>query len=210
MNIRLKKDEERKILCSDDIYGIMQKILLRENKIDRNREHLWTLSLDTAHKLLNIELVSMGSVNKLIVEPMEVFSVPLQKRAVRIIIVHNHPSGELKPSEMDKDITDRLIQCGLILHVPVLDHLIISEKTWFSFADDGLLAELEASTKYVPQYKLEEVLKKQIEQKSLQKGEKQKALEMAKAMKAKGYKVEEIAELTGLSKQVVRRISTDD
>lgn len=73
----------------------------------------------------------------------------MQKRAVRVIIVHNHPSGELKPSEMDKDITDRLIQCGLILHVPVLDHLIISEKAWYSFADDGLLAELEASTKYV-------------------------------------------------------------
>lgn len=71
MNIRLKKDEERKVLCSDDIYGIMQKILLRENKIDRNREHLWTISLDTAHKVLNIELVSMGRVNKLIMEPME-------------------------------------------------------------------------------------------------------------------------------------------
>jgi DNA repair protein RadC len=188
----------------------MQKILLRENKIDRNREHLWTLSLDTAHKLLSIELVSMGSINRLIVEPMEVFSVPLQKRAVRVIIVHNHPSGELKPSETDKDITDRLIQCGLILHVPVLDHLIISEKTWFSFADEGLLAELEASTKYVPVYKLEEVLKKQLEVSIHQKSTDEAKRSMAKAMKAKGEPVEKIMEYTGLSKQVIRRIRTDN
>ncbi|HZH38580.1 MAG TPA: JAB domain-containing protein, partial [Bacillales bacterium] len=85
MNIKIKEAEKIKILCSDDIYSIMQKVLLRENKIDRNREHLWTICLDTANTLLNIELVSTGSVNKTIVEPMEVFSVPLQKRAVRII-----------------------------------------------------------------------------------------------------------------------------
>jgi DNA repair protein RadC len=200
MNIRLKKNEEIKILCSDDIYSIMQQILLRENKIDRGREHLWTISLDTANKVLNIELVSMGSINKTIIEPMEVFSVPMQKRAVSIILIHNHPSGELKPSEGDKDMTDRLIQCGLIMHVPVLDHLIITEKTYFSFADSGLLDELEESKKYVPDYKIKEELKKKVEE---------KAHEMAKAMKAKGYKVEEIAELTGLSKQVIQRIKTE-
>lgn len=206
MNIRLKAEEQFKILCSDDIYFIMQRVLLRENKIDRNREHLWTISLDTAHKILNIELVSMGSINQLIVEPMEVFSVPLQKRAVRVVLVHNHPSGELKPSETDKDITDRMIQCGLILHVPLLDHLIITEKTFLSFADSGLLKELEASKKYVPEYKLKQLLKEQVTQEVTKTVENKKSLEMAKAMKAKGYKVEEIAELTGLSKQVIRGI----
>lgn len=206
MNIRLKRTDEIKILCSDDIYAIMQKILLRENKIDRNREQFWTLSLDTAHKVLNIELISMGSINKVIVEPMEVFSIPLQKRAVRVILVHNHPSGELNPSEQDKDITDRLIQCGLIMHVPVLDHLIISEKTYYSFADSGLLEELEASTRYVPPYKLKEALKKQVEEEVTKTVENKKALEMAKVMKAKGYSVEEITDLTRLSKQAIRRI----
>ena len=209
MNIRLKKSEEIKILCSDDIYSIMQKILLLENKIDRGREHLWTISLDTANKVLNIELVSMGSINKTIIEPMEVFSVPLQKRAVSIILVHNHPSGELKPSEGDKDMTDRLIQCGLIMHVPVLDHLIITEKTYFSFADNGLLEELEASKKYVPEYKLREALKKQVEEESLQKGEEQKARAMAKAMKANGEPIEKIMQYTGLSKSSIQRIKTE-
>lgn len=105
MNIKLKETQDRKINGSDDIYPIMQKILLRENKIDRNREHLWTISLDNANKILNIELVSLGTINKTLIEPMEVFSVPLQKRAVKVILVHNHPSGQLRPSEPDKDIT---------------------------------------------------------------------------------------------------------
>ena len=79
MNISLKAGDKKKMLSAADMYEIMQRILLRENRIDRNREHLWTISLDTANRLLAIELVSMGSVNKTIVEPMEVFSVPLQK-----------------------------------------------------------------------------------------------------------------------------------
>jgi len=206
MNIRLKRNEEIKILCSDDIYSIMQKILLRENKIDRGREHLWTISLDTVHKILNIELVSMGSINKTIIEPMEVFSVPLQKRAVTIILVHNHPSGELKPSEGDKDMTDRLIQCGLIMHVPVLDHLIITEKTYFSFADSGLLEELEKSKKYVPDYKIREELKKQVEEAVQQKSKEEEKRSMAKIMKQNGEPIEKIMQYTGLSKAIIQRI----
>lgn len=209
MNIRLKESQDKKINSSDDIYGIMQKILLRENKIDRNREHLWTISLNTGHKILNIELVTMGTINKVLIEPMEIFSVPLQKRAVKIILVHNHPSGELKPSAGDKDITDRLIQCGRIMNVPVLDHLIITEKTYFSFADTGLLEELEQSKKYVPDYKIREGIKKQVEEEVRKSEREQQARAMAKAMKAKGYSIEEITELTGLSKQVIQRIKIE-
>ncbi len=206
MTIRFAKEAEIKIFNSDDMYHIMKKVLMRESRIDRNREHLWTISLDTAHRVLNIELVSMGSINQTVVEPMEVFSVPLQKRAVRIILVHNHPSGGLTPSEGDKDITDRLIQCGRIVHVHVLDHLIITEKSYFSFADTGLLAELELSKKYVPPYKLREEMKKQVIEEVERKITADAKRSMAKAMKAKQEPVEKIIEYTGLSKQVIRRI----
>ena len=209
MNIKLKESQDKKINSSDDIYGIMQKILLRENKIDRNREHLWTISLSTAHKILNIELVTMGAINKVLIEPMEIFSVPLQKRAVKIILVHNHPSGELKPSAGDKDITDRLIQCGRIMNVPVLDHLIITEKTYFSFADTGLLEELEQSKKYVPEYKIREGIKKQVEEELTKSVEERKARAMAKAMKQNGEPVEKIMQYTGLSKEVIQRIKIE-
>ncbi len=206
MTIRLKTEEQIKVFCADDIYGIMQRVLMRENKTDRNREHLWIVSLDSANKILNIELVSMGSVNKTIVEPMEVFSVPLQKRALKIVIIHNHPSGELQPSEADKDITDRLIQCGLIMNVHVLDHLIISEKACYSFAESGLLKELEMSSKYVPDFKIKERLRKEIEEKALQTGEGRKAREMARVMLQDNVEIGLIVKYTGLSKAAIKGI----
>lgn len=209
MNIKLTESQKVKVLCSDDIYSIMQRVLMRENKIDRNREHLWTISLDNANRVLNIELVSMGTVTQTLVEPMEVFSVPLQKRAVQIIVIHNHPSGEIKPSAEDKDITDRLIQVGKIMNVPVLDHLIITEKTFFSFVDSGLLAELALSTKYVPAYEIKKRYEKVAEEKGAEKGKKEKAKEMAKVMKRNGESIEKIIEYTGLTKSVITRLKTE-
>lgn len=132
---------------------------------------------------------------------MEVFSVPLQKRAVKVILVHNHPSVELQPPSPYKDLTDRLIQSGLILHVPVIDHLIINEKKFYSFAHSGLLADLEQSKKYVPPYKLKERIK--------QSGKAEKAQEMALAMIINGESVAKIIEYTGLSKGAIQRLKTE-
>jgi DNA repair protein RadC len=195
MDIQLTETEKVKILNSDDIYGIMQKILLREQKIDQNREHFWVIGLENNNRILFIELVSLGTVNQALVKPMEVFSLALQKRAVKIIICHNHPSGELKPSDPDKDITDKLIQVGIIVNTPVLDHLIISTKSYLSFGDIGLFQELELSTKYVPPYKLAERIRKE----ALAIGERNKAIEMAKELKRDNIDVETIARYTGLS-----------
>ena len=201
MNVKLKGKKKLVVNSAADIFAIMQPLLMRENRIDRNREHFWTISLDSASKILNIELVSFGSVNQTVVEPMEVFSVPLQKRAVTIILIHNHPSGKLIPSPKDKDITDRLIQCGFMMHVPVLDHLIITETAYYSFEETGLLAELSMDSKY----ELDFDLKKKKDRKEAD-IKKEKALEMAKIMIAKGYDVKEIIELTGLTKLQVNRI----
>lgn len=206
MNIKLANKETIKIQGSEDIYAVMQRILLREQKVDRGREHFWTISLDNSHKILNIELVSMGSFKATIVEPMEVFSIPLQKRAVKIVLVHNHPSGTLQVSEGDKDITDRLIQVGLIMNLPILDHLIITESSYYSFANSGLLEELSKSLKYVPAYKIKERYEKKAEEKGIKKGENDKAKEMARVMKQKGMDIDLIIEITGLSKSVINRL----
>ena len=111
------------------------------------------------NRVLFIELISLGSINTTIVEPMEVFSFALQKRAVKIILVHNHPSGELKPSKADLDVTDRMIQVGKIVNTPVLDHLIISTESYMSFEEESLMEELAKSTKYVPHFALKQRLK---------------------------------------------------
>lgn len=195
MDIQLTNAEKIKILNSDDIYGIMQKILLREQKIDQNREHFWVIGVENNNRILFIELVSLGTVNQALVKPMEVFSLALQKRAVKIIICHNHPSGELKPSDADKDITDKLIQVGIIVNTPVLDHLIISTKSYLSFADIGLFQELELSTKYVPPYKLAERIRKE----AAEIADKNAKVEFAKELKRDGVDIETIVRYTGLT-----------
>lgn len=138
MTVPLSDDKKIKIINSDDIYKIMQDVLLRENKIDRDKEHFWIVGLAVNNGLLFIELISLGSQSATIVSPMEVFSFALQKRASSIILIHNHPSGNLQPTKHDKEITDRLIVVGKIVDTPILDHLIISETDYLSFDKIGL------------------------------------------------------------------------
>lgn len=217
MNITLTDKEKIKVMNSSDLYKIMQSILLREQRVDQDREHFWTVCLNRANVIMNIELVSMGNVFSTGVLPMEVFSIPLQKRSVNLIIVHNHPSGELTPSTADIDVTDHLYQVGKFLNVPVLDHMIISKEGYFSFADDGLLGEISQSLKYVPvfmqkqkalkeQRKEFEKTTKQIVKKTERDSKKELAIEMAKVMKENGEDVEKIILYTGLSKTAIGRL----
>lgn len=202
MNIELTEAEKIKILTSDDIFGIMQKILLREQKIDQDREHFWIIGLANNLRLLFVELVGLGTVNQVLVNPMEVFSFALQKRAVQIMLCHNHPSGELKASDADKDTTDRMIQVGRIVNTPVLDHLIISDKSYISFKNIGLMEELSKSIKYVPPYELVEKIRKE----ALAIGEKNKAVEIAKELKRRNMPIDAIVEITGLSVEEIDKL----
>lgn len=202
MTIQLTDAEKIKILNGDDLFGVMQKILLREEKIDQNREHFWVVGLETNCRILFIELVSLGTVNRTYAEPMEVFSLALQKRAVRIIIVHNHPSGDLKPSEEDIDVTDRLFQVGRIVNTPVEDHLIISLKSYLSFKQIGLLDKISKSTKYVPEYELAH--KYRLEGEEL--GKKDRSIEIAKKMKLDSINLETISKFTGLTIEEIKKI----
>ena len=199
MTVKLTEAEKIRVLSGESLFGVMQRILLREEIIDQNREHFWVVGLETNLRILFIELISMGSVKATVVEPMEVFSFALQKRAVQVILVHNHPSGNLKPSKADKDITDRLYQVGKIVDCPVLDHLIISTESYNSFADTGLLEEISKSEKYVPAY----ILKKRWEEKAAEIATQKGKIEMAKKMKRNDIDRRLIVEVTGLTIQEV-------
>ncbi|MFN3405888.1 MAG: RadC family protein [Cytophagaceae bacterium] len=199
MNIRLSKDQKIKILNSEDLYKIMQQVLLRENKIERNKEHFWIVCLANNNQILLIELISLGTVNKTLVEPMEVFSFALQKRAVKIIMVHNHPSGEKEPSMGDIEITDKMVAIGKFLNVPVIDHLIITEKDYYSFIDSGLLSKIQKETTFDLSFKKIKSLKKEIQvyEKS----------QIAKAVLAKNVDLKVIKESTGLTKKQIEKLS---
>jgi DNA repair protein RadC len=139
MTIRVLSAKKSQILNSEDIYNIMREVLLRESRIRRSQEHFWVAGLNNANKLLFIELVSLGGSNRFNVTAAEVFRIAIYKVATGIILVHNHPSGSLSISKEDKKFTRQMQAAGKILKIKVLDHLVISENEWVSFADEGLL-----------------------------------------------------------------------
>lgn len=161
MDIKLGKNDKRYIEGSDDVFSIMQRVLLRENKIDKEKEHFWIIGMNEAGYILYIELIALGSVKAVNIEPMNVYRVAVMKNATRVIAIHNHPTGRLAPSKADLDITDRLIQVGRILNIALVDHLIISTEAYESFKTMGIMDDLEKSLKYVPTYQVVEQIRKE-------------------------------------------------
>lgn len=206
MIIKLKKDQHIRIYTAQDLYPIMQKILLHESPEDRVREHIWVVGLNFGLQILNIELIAMGTNKAVITEPMEVFSIPLQKKASKIILVHNHPSGLLEPSSKDINLTDQMIQVGKIVKIPVIDHLIITEKKYFSFKDAGLLDEIAKSDQYVPDFVKREKYQKIGRESGTETGRKEREKEIVRSMRAEGIELETIAKITGLTVATIKRI----
>lgn len=102
-------------------------------------EHFYVLLLSRNNKLLGIYEVSKGGFAGTVVDPKIIFIAALKGCASSIILAHNHPSGNLKPSLSDIKITTRLVEAGEILEIPVVDHLIITEDGYLSFSEEGLL-----------------------------------------------------------------------
>lgn len=206
MNVRLTEEQKIRILNSDDIFKVMQQILLRENKIRRNQEHFWVVGLDNKHKILFIELIGLGAVNRVGADPPDVFRMAIYKLAVKMILVHNHPSGNLEPSQADLDFTDKMLKIGKLINIEVIDHLVISENSYTSFVDTGILADLKNSGMFeiVKRDQLE--IKEWKLQMEKERAVKESNLEIAKKMKEKGYDIDTIKELTGLTKWDIKKL----
>lgn len=117
----------------DDAYRAAKAVL------PTDREGFAVLHLDARHRLRSIELVSVGSLNASIVHPREVFKGAILANAASIILAHNHPSGEAEPSEEDLTITRRLVECGDLIGIGVLDHVIVAGDTFVSFRTRNLV-----------------------------------------------------------------------
>ena len=95
--------------------------------------------LNNAQKVLHHEIISQGGITGTVVDPRTVIKKALAYNAVNIILCHNHPSGSLKPSKADENVTNRIKEAALLFDIKVLDHIIVSNEGYFSFADDGLI-----------------------------------------------------------------------
>lgn len=135
----LIKCKKKAIGNSDELAEVLIAILKSEDKIDRDKEHFWSIGLNCRSIIQYVELVSLGTLTASIVHPRETFGLAVMKRVASIIIAHNHPSGDPEPSEEDLLITKRLTEAGKILGIEVLDHIIISGKNHFSFNGKGLI-----------------------------------------------------------------------
>ena len=128
------EEDHPKITSKDDVTKI-----LALHMMFLPQEEFRVMLLDAKQKLIRIETVSLGSLDKALVEPRDVFRPAITFNAASLVIVHNHPSGDTQPSEQDVLLTRELCMCGIILGIEVLDHIIIGKRDHVSFRERGLL-----------------------------------------------------------------------
>ena len=126
--------EKKKITSSNSVFELMQPIIG-----ELPHEEFWIVYLNNSNKVLQKSQLSKGGITGTLVDVRLVLKTALQLGAVGLILTHNHPSGTLKPSQADQQITQKLKKASESLDIKVLDHVIITEKAYFSFADESLL-----------------------------------------------------------------------
>lgn len=134
---KVKASERPLIKDSKDAYEIFLKIW-DEGKMDL-QEEFKVLFLNRANRVLAVYQVSTGGITGTVADPRLIFTAALKCNCVSLVLAHNHPSGNLKPSRHDEDLTQKIKNAGLLLDIKVIDHIIISSEGYLSFADEGLL-----------------------------------------------------------------------
>lgn len=126
--------EMDKITCSNDVANYMRPLMG-----DLDHEEFWVLFLNRQNKVTDRQKLSEGGITGTVIDVRRVLKRALEKHATSIIIAHNHPSGNLDASEADRKITRQLKEASTVMEIPLLDHLIITQTGYYSFADEGIL-----------------------------------------------------------------------
>jgi DNA repair protein RadC len=127
-------EEKLKVITSSDAAAIFKPLLS-----DLSHEEFWILLLNRNNLVIDKLMVSQGGYSGTVIDVRIILKKALDKLACSIILCHNHPSGNLVPSEADKEITRKIKEAGKHMDIPVLDHVIIGNGSYFSFADEGLI-----------------------------------------------------------------------
>ncbi|MDT8392568.1 MAG: DNA repair protein RadC [Bacteroidales bacterium] len=125
---------KKKVSSSRDVYAYFRPVLH-----DSSYEEFWILLLNRGNKILSSICISQGGLSGTVADPKKIFKMALEQYASSIVLCHNHPSGNISPSESDIRLTQKLKKAGTFLDLPVIDHIILGEDNYFSFADEGLL-----------------------------------------------------------------------
>ena len=106
---------------------------------DLDHEQFWIMLLNNANKVIKLEKIGVGGMTGTTADPKKIFKCALENNAASVMLCHNHPSGNIFPSNADNQITNNLVKAGQLLEIKILDHIIIGNDNYFSFADEGLL-----------------------------------------------------------------------
>lgn len=140
VSIELKIDKQLEFLDINISKPKDLVLIVKELIGESDRENFLVVSCNTKNKINNISVVSVGTLNSSLVHPREVFKTAILSNSSSIFIVHNHPSGNTNPSNADYKITEKLIDCGKILDINILDHIIIGhEHNYLSFREEGFI-----------------------------------------------------------------------
>lgn len=134
---KVKASERPVIVSSLDAYEIFKEIW-EEGKLEL-AEQFKVLFLNRANAVLSVYNVSSGGITGTVADPRLIFAAALRLNAVSLVLAHNHPSGSLKPSRQDEELTMKIKEAGKFLDIKVLDHIILTEESYYSFADEGVL-----------------------------------------------------------------------
>lgn len=148
MTIRISS-AQKKILIkgASQIAGILQDILRRKPSLRQHFENLWIVGLSNENKLQFIEITAVGRFKVTNTSPAEIFRRALEKNATKLALVQYSPKGNLMPMPDDKSTAERMVKAGELLGISVIDYIIISASEYLSFAEEGIVEELNLGNK---------------------------------------------------------------
>jgi DNA repair protein RadC len=131
---QFQKSKPKKITSSRDVFQLMKPLLS-----DLSHEEFYTVNVSRANEVISVSQISVGGTSGTVADGKLIFKKAMEEKASALILVHNHPSGQQKPSPADISLTQNLFKFGKFIDLPILDHLIFCDNGYFSFADEGLI-----------------------------------------------------------------------
>ena len=131
------KDSKIQVNGAEEVAKVFQDILALEDKIEQEKEHYYVMHLNIRSQVMMVELVTVGTLSSSLAHPRETFRRAVIAGSYAIIIAHNHPSGEIDPSDEDMKVTRAMLDAGNILGITMLDHIIFTKDHYFSFKNNG-------------------------------------------------------------------------
>lgn len=194
-----------------ETYEIMQLLLLRETAADWNREQYWTLALDTENRIIQLERICIGSLESERLNTARILAGALHKNADGILLLHFRPDAEFTPDEESIQRAEKLLYTGELLGLPIRDYILITGKSYYSFAYNRLLQDLQQNAREALQLPAQKIRQQKVSAEQARAiGESKRTRDIARNMKKSGADAGYIMEMTGLSRATIAHLKTGE